>query len=696
MDLPKHRLKSLKRLFPVVLSMLFTLALIISSCNQEKVAKSGYSASFEKVVKHVDTLFGTNRVKQGLHVLDSAYAQISHPTPDDIFRRFSYHFSYEHNTLGNNKTAILYADSMMSAVKADQTSPNHFANFAEAEFCMGDAYFSLGKYNEAYTHFLSGYQVGKDHLNSTSLQWYTYRMGMITYKIGSFKLAANYFERSYSYHHKEPTEFVEYYAMQELLDNIGLSFKHEGLPDSAIFYFDKDLQFIQKYGPRYADRPKMNEIAAGVVYGNKAEVLTARKQYEQAAQMLRKSIAINLQKDYDNNDALLAEVKLGQIYFDNHQDAELLQLLQQMKPQIDSVKNEDAMADWNRLMSGYEFRRGNLKDAYGYLHTYNKLKDSTNKKLSLLRESDVNRLIDTYEHEQQIDEITANNRFKRIYLLAALIVSILSLLVIWLVVRNWRRSKKDIVRVNQLNRQINEQNVTLNKAFEELQVSSNEKDRILHSVAHDLRNPLGGISSLADLILEEVTEDELREQIGLIKETSVNALDLINEILEVTNITPARTNLEPVDMNALVANCVSLLRFKATEKNQELNLLLPEQKVMLRTNREKIWRVISNLIINAIKFSPDGAPVTVALTAADDHIQISVEDNGVGVPEKYRDQIFNMFTSARRPGTAGEKSFGLGLSICKQIIEQFHGKIWFESRQQGGTIFYISLPVSSK
>jgi signal transduction histidine kinase len=170
---------------------------------------------------------------------------------------------------------------------------------------------------------------------------------------------------------------------------------------------------------------------------------------------------------------------------------------------------------------------------------------------------------------------------------------------------------------------------------------------------------------------------------------------LINEILEATNLASIDLHLEQVEINSLASNSVELLRFKASEKEQ--NILfepLPDQQNLF-ISREKIWRVISNLISNAIKFSPYGASILVKVEREEKQIIVSVKDNGIGIPEKLQDQVFNMFTTAQRPGTAGEKSFGLGLSICKQIMEKSHGKIWFNSDGEHGTTFYISLPITS-
>jgi len=109
----------------------------------------------------------------------------------------------------------------------------------------------------------------------------------------------------------------------------------------------------------------------------------------------------------------------------------------------------------------------------------------------------------------------------------------------------------------------------------------------------------------------------------------------------------------------------------------------------LYISREKIWRVLSNLIGNAIKFSPQGAVISAKITLENDNIQIAVNDHGIGIPDSIKDEIFHMFTEAKRPGTAGEKSFGLGLSISKQIIESHNGEIWFDSDPIKGTTFYV-------
>ena len=671
----------------------FMLAMF--SC-KKKNTQIGNSEDFLRMRAHVDTLWGTNRVNEGMRVLDSFVNYDKDLTLEDKYGAYGYRYFYYHRTVGDHKKALLYADTMLSIANEAAGNRKQYEHlYIDANLALGDTYFNLGQYNTAYQHLFQGYLVGKNSLNRTALSEYLYRMGMIAYKMRSYSLAKNYFMRSYLDYTIIPSDFVNYYRVQELLDNIALSYKHSNKLDSALFYFDKSLAFINKYGPQFKDRLKMMEIAQGVVYGNKAEIYILQKKYNEAIALLKKSIAINLKKDYDNVDAELAEIKLARIYDQDKRDAELFSLLNAIGEQLKTVKNPDVEADWNYLMSNYYERKNNLRKTVNYLKTYNTLKDSNVARLTQLKESDIDKQFDTYEKQQQIEQLSSNNKIQRILLAVILGFSAMSLIIILLVYRNWRRSKKDVQTVKLLNLQINEQNAELANALNELKTSSQEKDRILRTVAHDLRNPIGGIASLTAVMAEDGYTDEQKELINLVKETSNNSLELINEILEATNVASMEIHPELVEINSLVSTCVELLRFKAIEKAQKIffePLNMPQQ---LMISREKIWRVINNLISNAIKFSPTGAPIFVKIVKENGEVVVSVLDNGIGIPDDIKDKVFNMFTKAQRPGTLGEKSFGLGLSICKQIIEKSHGKIWFESSHHG-TVFYISLPMPGK
>ncbi|MNL30072.1 Sensor histidine kinase YycG [compost metagenome] len=176
----------------------------------------------------------------------------------------------------------------------------------------------------------------------------------------------------------------------------------------------------------------------------------------------------------------------------------------------------------------------------------------------------------------------------------------------------------------------------------------------------------------------------------LIRTSGQNSLDLINDLLQFTARQTFKKEL--VELFDLLSYCVELMRLKAKEKQQHIELDATQLQIYM--NREKMWRVMSNLIANAIKFSPFGTTVLVKMIKTDEHVLITVKDQGIGIPDEMKEKIFDMFTEARRVGTDGEQPFGMGLAIAKQIVEAHEGRIWFHSAQDQGTTFYVELPVA--
>lgn len=105
--------------------------------------------------------------------------------------------------------------------------------------------------------------------------------------------------------------------------------------------------------------------------------------------------------------------------------------------------------------------------------------------------------------------------------------------------------------------------------------------------------------------------------------------------------------------------------------------------------------MFSNLINNAIKFSPDGSRIEIVLERSNGNARVSVKDEGIGIPPGIRDKIFSLSSEVKRRGTRGEESFGLGLSISRQIIEAHGGKIWFETEEGRGTTFFVEMKASA-
>jgi len=242
--------------------------------------------------------------------------------------------------------------------------------------------------------------------------------------------------------------------------------------------------------------------------------------------------------------------------------------------------------------------------------------------------------------------------------------------------------------------QLQDTNVfTIDKMNRRLATILNEKDRMLRSVAHDLRNPIGGISSIVDLMVEnDDLLPEQRELLFLIKDAAKHSLNLVQQILTSNFSESNLITLEKVDLHSAIRKSVRLAKHQLESKSQTLMLNLFHEKVLVTIDLDCVIRVIDNLISNAIKFTPPGGEIVISTRPLSDGIQLIVKDNGIGIKEDIQHKIFDGVTETRQRGTMGEESHGLGLSLCKRIIESYGGTITFQSRPGKGTIFYVWLP----
>lgn len=247
-----------------------------------------------------------------------------------------------------------------------------------------------------------------------------------------------------------------------------------------------------------------------------------------------------------------------------------------------------------------------------------------------------------------------------------------------------------IISIRRHLKRTRQQNSQMKEALGALEQSQADNTRMMRIVAHDLRNPIGGMYSIASMMLDEPSRsEEDRVMLDLMKTSGQHSLELVDNLLQL-QFSSEELKKEPVDIAEMLQYCVSLLKSKAEAKEQQLTLeIVP---AVLAASREKLWRVISNLIANAIKFSPIGAKIKVKMIQKEQEIRILVKDEGIGIPAEMGEKIFDLFTEAKRPGTAGEQPFGMGLAISKQIVEAHNGKIWFENNEISGTTFFVDLP----
>ncbi len=290
--------------------------------------------------------------------------------------------------------------------------------------------------------------------------------------------------------------------------------------------------------------------------------------------------------------------------------------------------------------------------------------------------------------DQQLDSARVQSTYQQLFLILAVLVCMLTittLLVLW---RNWKKLNRT---ANALRLQFQQSELTMGA----LDVMNKNYARVIKIVAHDLRNPIGGISAIAGIVqADKDLSPDARQLMNLLQESSKNCMELINELMDTDFDQYKNFKKEGIYIDELLDQCVQLLSFKAKDKNQQL-VLNTNLQVTIQGDKEKLWRVMNNLIVNSIKFSPEGSEIHIDTKLLQNKILIIVKDRGMGIPGVLQNKIFDPFTTAKRKGTQGEQPYGLGLYISRQIVEAHSGKIWFKSEIDMGTEFFIELPIIS-
>lgn len=223
------------------------------------------------------------------------------------------------------------------------------------------------------------------------------------------------------------------------------------------------------------------------------------------------------------------------------------------------------------------------------------------------------------------------------------------------------------------------------------------KNQFIAAVSHELRTPLTSMQGSLSLLAEGVGGDlpERGQSLLTIARNNVERLvRLINDILDVNDIQSGRVrlNLRPLDLTALVERAVEANRAQAAERGVRLALRNGLGAARVQADGERLLRVLQHLLSNAVKFSPAQGAVEIEVRRVDAAIRVSVTDRGPGIPEEFRERIFQAFSKAPSDNPSSQDGAGLGLGLARAVVELHGGRIGYASEPGAGTHFYFELP----
>jgi two-component system, OmpR family, sensor histidine kinase VicK len=238
--------------------------------------------------------------------------------------------------------------------------------------------------------------------------------------------------------------------------------------------------------------------------------------------------------------------------------------------------------------------------------------------------------------------------------------------------------------------------ITLRKHHEEYLVKyGTKKNTLLDNLTHHISGALNlmrHLSSEAEKHLNGAAEENVRTYLNLMQSNSQHCLDVINDLLR-----NEHRESEELTVNKTRSDVVQIVNFIYQELQQVYNdrkirLYTMSPSIHILTDEIKLLQVINNLASNALKYSRPDEVISIGIHEDPDEVIVSVKDQGIGIPEALKPQIFQKQPRGGRTGLNGERSRGIGLSICKTLTELMGGRIWFESEEGKGSTFYVGFP----
>lgn len=226
------------------------------------------------------------------------------------------------------------------------------------------------------------------------------------------------------------------------------------------------------------------------------------------------------------------------------------------------------------------------------------------------------------------------------------------------------------------------------------------KDEFVSTVSHELRTPLTAIKGSLDLITHGINVN-LPEQASIMLDVANRNVDrlltLINDILDISKLESGEIDfqLKHIEIKPFIENCIELNHEYATKYNTDFICTKCIDNIYVNADKNRLTQVMSNLLSNAAKYSPENVNVEIFTSINNDKIRISVKDFGPGIPEEFQNVVFEKFTQSSSGDTRQVGGTGLGLNISKMIIEKMGGEINFDTIQGKETTFYFELPIIS-
>ncbi|MBL6447009.1 tetratricopeptide repeat-containing sensor histidine kinase [Fulvivirga sp. 29W222] len=511
------------------------------------------------------------------------------------------------------------------------------------------------------------------------------------------------------------------------LNDISIVYAYSKDYDQSLVYFNEALDIFRKTGNEKGESQALNNI--GLIYLEKNDL-------EQAETYMLRSLAIKKIRN-DLPDISSGYANLGSIMAQAGEKEKALQYYLQANDLFLKTNNKTGLASNYIAVAGLELDAGNIEQANIYAQealataesidskpfieessallvgiaevkedyntAFKYLKINSAVRDSLYNETNSRHLEELkakFNEEENLREIAllkkdqeiqkANIRQKDIFAYALIAVTFLSLIILALVYVAYRTNRKKREMLAFKNEKIRSQR-------EDLRRLNQDKDQLFSIISHDIKGPLNSLRGFSHLLIhhvDKISPDEIREMGAQINQSLENLNELLDNLLawSTRQSGQGKLRIEEININDLIHKNIELYSLTAASKQIRL-VDNTEGDVIALADYNSVHTILRNLISNSLKFSYPNSDIVIGAMQYQDHVSVTVKDEGVGMSEAVVSELFNLSKQKSQKGTSNERGTGFGLILCQQLVTENNGTISVKSEVRRGSEFTFTLPV---
>lgn len=578
------------------------------------------------------------------------------------------------NKKGEYGKALL---SYSKSVAINQETGNDFDK-AKTFNSIGSIYVKISDYATAIDYYDKAIEIFKQQNEEEALANVYANLSNVYYDWEKYEESLEYIDNALKIFEKSNAKF----KIAGLLTNKGRVYEKLKEYKTGLDYLNKALQINLELNNKY-----------GIFncYGNIARIYKMQENYTEALNFYQKALEIAIEIDYTNG-IIVTYNHLGHTFFLSKNYSSAVLNIQKSLELSETHRNLlEIMLSYEYLSKSYTEMKQYEKavDAYENYITY---KDSVFRQDAQRQVEELNIKYEVEKKESEILLLSTQNQLQKAELekeknlkFFLVLTSALVLLIGFLILLRFLNQKKN-------NKILEEKNY-------QLSLLNSTKDKFFSIIAHDLKNPLSAFSSITEALFENITEMEktdLEKYLKKMYESSNNLLDLLHNLLQWAGSQTGKLQSNPsvFDLRELVEKNIQLLDNYAHQKNIEIISQI-NNKTYIYADVKMIDTVIRNLITNAVKFTDNNGKIKLYTEKSNDYVNFSVEDTGIGLDDIDLEKLFRIDVDTSTIGKSQQKGTGLGLILCKELIEKNKGKIFADSELGKGSIFTFEIPVKS-